>query len=706
MKVKALLLLLPILLVMPSVSRSHVKFSDAERMIIRLQDERRGIETIAKFLDAKEEKVAWRAAVALANIGDTNSRVPLIARLNREARPYVIDGIAFALGVLKSNKNSYAALLKCAEREPSEQVYIGLGRTVSKDELSNLATFVNDRKAAPRIIASLLVELGLRNMLTEAFAQKVDDLEKENDPQVRWRAIYSFTRTDDSVLLSNHLTEIKEYLYDVGSAESRMYAATALGKIHNDEASKILLTAARSETEWRVRVNIFNAIAKQSHFTSAIHEVLKKAVQESTADSNISNHVARAALDAIDAMLVAGKVSSPDSLALEDWLAEYEPSKDLHGDQSSLIRSQCMIPLGRLHPDKQRIKEIASLFLTHDRNSNMNSSKALGGVHDTLAFMNLFRNTLISTPNEVHFALDGLNEFWINSKKDSALYADLSHRRFINLYATTLLHFPSLSYDPAIVTRALEFVRDTALIPDSTRDEASQSLIQYCSKFDYPQYHDQLLSLIGTITWMKPSADTFKVRLAQIYDEAISKWGDQAIADSAYKALQALHVSGISHQIAKVVRDTIDWNLIERLPDTMVIQSNYDFIFIKLNTFETPLTALNMYKLAKLNWFANNFIHRLVPNFVIQSGDLTGTGDGGPDHSIRTEIAPLQYDKTGVVGMASSGKDTEGSQWFITHCPTPHLNTRYTIWGEVAIGVEKIEKFQLNERIENIIAHR
>jgi cyclophilin family peptidyl-prolyl cis-trans isomerase len=177
------------------------------------------------------------------------------------------------------------------------------------------------------------------------------------------------------------------------------------------------------------------------------------------------------------------------------------------------------------------------------------------------------------------------------------------------------------------------------------------------------------------------------------------------VVDSAEAALTSMGVL-YREPVVKLIRDSIDWNKIEHMPDTMLIQSKFDMIYIKLNTYESPLSALNMIKLAKINWFANNFIHRIVPNFVIQSGDNTGTGDGGPDYRIRTEIAPTRYDSAGVVGMASSGKDTEGSQWFITECPTPHLNTRYTIWGEVVKGGENIEKFQLNEKIDNMISYR
>jgi len=69
----------------------------------------------------------------------------------------------------------------------------------------------------------------------------------------------------------------------------------------------------------------------------------------------------------------------------------------------------------------------------------------------------------------------------------------------------------------------------------------------------------------------------------------------------------------------------------------MVISTQYGLMFMKMKIYDAPLTCLNMYKLAKINCFANSFFHRVVPNFVIQLGDMTGTGEGGPGYSIRTE---------------------------------------------------------------------
>jgi cyclophilin family peptidyl-prolyl cis-trans isomerase len=98
---------------------------------------------------------------------------------------------------------------------------------------------------------------------------------------------------------------------------------------------------------------------------------------------------------------------------------------------------------------------------------------------------------------------------------------------------------------------------------------------------------------------------------------------------------------------------------------------------------EAPLTVDNFIKLARSGYFNNVSIHRVVPNFVVQDGDGTrGDGNGGPGWQIRCEINQIPYDR-GAVGMALSGKDTGGSQWFVTHSPQPHLDGGYTVFGRV-----------------------
>ncbi len=112
-------------------------------------------------------------------------------------------------------------------------------------------------------------------------------------------------------------------------------------------------------------------------------------------------------------------------------------------------------------------------------------------------------------------------------------------------------------------------------------------------------------------------------------------------------------------------------------------------IVIQLFAERTPFTVNNFVFLARQGWFDNITFHRVIPGFVAQTGDPSGTGMGGPGYFIPNEIdSSLRFDRAGVVGMANSGADMNGSQFFITLAPAPHLNGQYTVFGEVISGLE------------------
>ncbi len=110
---------------------------------------------------------------------------------------------------------------------------------------------------------------------------------------------------------------------------------------------------------------------------------------------------------------------------------------------------------------------------------------------------------------------------------------------------------------------------------------------------------------------------------------------------------------------------------------------------LALDSDAAPMAAWNFAELAKKSFFDNLTVHRVVPNFVVQDGDPRGDGFGGPGYSIRDEFNPLRF-SAGVLGMASDGKDTAGSQWFVTLSPQPHLDGRYTSFGRVVRGFREI----------------
>jgi cyclophilin family peptidyl-prolyl cis-trans isomerase len=122
---------------------------------------------------------------------------------------------------------------------------------------------------------------------------------------------------------------------------------------------------------------------------------------------------------------------------------------------------------------------------------------------------------------------------------------------------------------------------------------------------------------------------------------------------------------------------------------------------IELLPEEAPLTVDNFVTLAGKGFFNGQFVHRVVPNFVIQAGDPRGDGNGGPGYQIRCEINEVPYDR-GAVGMALSGKDTGGSQWFVTHSPQPHLDGGYTVFGRVISGMEVVDSIVRGDVIRSV----
>jgi peptidyl-prolyl cis-trans isomerase B (cyclophilin B) len=119
---------------------------------------------------------------------------------------------------------------------------------------------------------------------------------------------------------------------------------------------------------------------------------------------------------------------------------------------------------------------------------------------------------------------------------------------------------------------------------------------------------------------------------------------------------------------------------------------------------KTPVTAANFLNLAKRDYYDGVTFHRVVEDFVIQGGDPSGTGRGGPGYVIENEIVPdLKHDAIGVLSMARKKEpDTNGSQFFITLGATPHLDGGYSLFGKVVEGIEVVNQIEEGDKIEDI----
>lgn len=131
----------------------------------------------------------------------------------------------------------------------------------------------------------------------------------------------------------------------------------------------------------------------------------------------------------------------------------------------------------------------------------------------------------------------------------------------------------------------------------------------------------------------------------------------------------------------------------------MILETDRGIIELLLFPDWAPITTLTIARLARSRHYDGVPFHRIIPNFVVQGGDFArADGFGGPDYFLPSEFTPLTYE-TGTLGMASAGPDTEGSQFFITHSPQPHLNGRYTIFGFVLSGQDVVDELHIGDKI-------
>jgi len=132
-----------------------------------------------------------------------------------------------------------------------------------------------------------------------------------------------------------------------------------------------------------------------------------------------------------------------------------------------------------------------------------------------------------------------------------------------------------------------------------------------------------------------------------------------------------------------------------------LIETRHGVIEVELNVVEAPIATTNFIELTRAGYFNGLRWHRVVPNFVAQTGDPRGDGIGGPGYAIVDELSPLPFTR-GAVGMALSWDDTGGSQFFITHSPQPHLDGQYTVFGRVVKGMDVVDRLGPEDVIERM----
>lgn len=134
-----------------------------------------------------------------------------------------------------------------------------------------------------------------------------------------------------------------------------------------------------------------------------------------------------------------------------------------------------------------------------------------------------------------------------------------------------------------------------------------------------------------------------------------------------------------------------------------VIDTDRGQIELELFAKDAPMTVNNFVFLIKEGFYDGVSFHRVISNFVVQGGDPTGTGMGGPGYKFGDETNgnPHKHER-GVISMANAGPGTNGSQFFITHSPQPHLNGKHTVFGKVTKGIEVVDALKQGDKMNKV----
>jgi cyclophilin family peptidyl-prolyl cis-trans isomerase len=246
---------------------------------------------------------------------------------------------------------------------------------------------------------------------------------------------------------------------------------------------------------------------------------------------------------------------------------------------------------------------------------------------------------------------------------------------------------------------ALEAALNYSLRTDVATDDAQLAILDALGKFDAQFIMRQAYGTLNASNFLVRRKTAEVLRSKGVKDDAQMRPLDERVYP-----LQALK-SGDKSKLGVILNTDADYHRALSRKNRIVrpvLTTTKGVFTIEFLPEDAPLTVDNFIKLARARYFNGLEVHRVVPNFVMQDGDPRGDGNGGPGWSIRCEINMVPYER-GAVGMALSGKDTGGSQWFVTHSPQPHLDGGYTVFGHVnEAGMKVVDKIVRRDKIVKV----
>lgn len=677
--------------------------------ILKAEDERRWDADLERLLADPSAAIRKRAALAVGRVGHEDS-VSALAGLLQDKDAAVRATAAFALGEVESASGAepLLALLKSANQPTivRARVIEALGKIAGamprEQEARRLAlgAAILDavkQEAESRTSDRLSSILGLTAVLRSRPANAGPTVAKflgHADARVRADAGNTLAR----LRLNDGNEQLRKLLDSDADAVVRANAARVLGATEDKASFDTLLRLALRDSDLRVRVSAIRSLALLKDERAAEPLLTRGNLLTQRRRTNYAPETN----EVLEIATTLGRLlAQKDNAAAVDWLLKTSETLNHTAPEVELA-------LVRISPDAslKRFRPEARLIVQRVMRTNWRSASGLAAGFGEIAAlpdsvtnkarfaqvaelilraMLDYRKSLVKadTPGTVHseYALpDVLRAFAAFKPKD--------------LSEILLKHLNES--DVIVRGTAADLLGD---LPPS--EQHTSALAAALARTQNDPFNDAALSILDSLGKQKSAAANNAIM-------TVLDWRDHLVRRRAVALLKANGVGDVSIHIGIVQTRNTTADYTRALARAgrkvrAVVTTTKGSFTMELLPEAAPLTVDNFVQLAQRSFFNGITIHRVVPNFVIQDGDPRGDGNGGPaQHQIRCEINEVPYDRA-AVGMALSGKDTGGSQWFVTHSPQPHLDGGYTVFGRVVLGMNVVDNIIRGDVIRSIV---
>jgi cyclophilin family peptidyl-prolyl cis-trans isomerase/HEAT repeat protein len=640
-----------------------IDFSDKQIQTIYNLQEKQAVDSLLLFLRHENPTHRYVAAMAFASLKDKKG-LDSIARLLRDEFTDVRVAAAYALGQIGESR-AEDILLGAFESQDTVGAYANFNATIMEavgkcgtakrlNDLCNITTFKMTDSALLTGQAYGIYRYGMRDTFNDASIKKmVSFIENGNYP------------TNVRMIAANYLARIKTKLDStvtnpIGRIvliekdnDVRMALARALGKAYNPYfVISAIESLFRLETDYRVKVNLINS------FNDFDPKLVKTLILTALKDRNVN--VANTAAQYL--------AKHGNYIDVDDYKMATS-NTDLAISTRQIMMGTALKWL-QLSP---RTRDSMNLAMQNHYKNSQNAyekSRLLRGLSEygwNYAFLR-------------EEALNKANPLVVRTSATEALAKINGSPDFSRIFknSTTLVkrEIKSILFrlvytgDAGIAAVAAESIRDPdAQLNIKLMKDSVSALYRVMQGLKIPQELETYESIRQTINYIQ---DTSAIAKKKSPNQRIINWGI---------------ITGLNEL------------------SSVTIKTTKGDIRMKLLIRNAPISVANFVSLARSGFFNGKIFHRVVPNFVAQTGCPRGDGYGSLDYTISSELTPMHYDTEGYVGMASAGNHTECSQWFITHSPTPHLDPNYSIFAKVVEGMDVVHKLEIGDTIESVVVN-